>query len=168
MSARRYAGKLAANKRYSERHPEKYRAYKKRAREWAKARRERSRPKIKEDLDGCFVWMRGVDSHGYGRVRIGGGPQLRAHRVMWERHRGKVRPGMVLHHKCGNKRCVNPDHLEMLTPAEHLAVHMERPTGRHGLSDRCGKGHLFTPENTYIRTGGARVCRKCANERIKD
>ena len=30
----------------------------------------------------------------------------------------------------------------------------------------CGKGHQYTPENTYIRTGGARVCRKCANERI--
>jgi hypothetical protein len=28
MSARRYAGKLAANKRYRERHPEKIRAYK--------------------------------------------------------------------------------------------------------------------------------------------
>jgi hypothetical protein len=27
MSARRYAGKLAANKRYWERHPGKYRAY---------------------------------------------------------------------------------------------------------------------------------------------
>ena len=45
---------------------------------------------------------------------------------------------------------------------------MERPSGRDGLSDRCGKGHQFTPENTYIRTGGARVCRQCANERIKD
>jgi len=31
----------------------------------------------------------------------------------------------------------------------------------------CRKGHEFTPENTYIRKEGWRVCRKCNRERIK-
>jgi HNH endonuclease len=109
-----------------------------------------------------------VNESGYGMVRTDGRTKRRAHRVMCERYKGKITPGMLLHHKCRNRRCCNPEHLEMVTRAQHSALHRGNLIGRDGLSDRCGKGHQFTPENTYIRTGGARVCRKCANERIKD
>lgn len=27
--------------------------------------------------------------------------------------------------------------------------------------EQCGRGHFFTPENTYIRPTGRRVCRTC-------
>jgi hypothetical protein len=61
---------------------------------------------------------------------------------MWERYKGSIMPGMILHHKCQNRRCCNPDHLEMVIRKEHQALHM-RPT-----NNWCGKGHQFTPENT--------------------
>ena len=109
-----------------------------------------------------------LSEKGYGMVRTDGRTKRRAHRVMWERYKGKITPGMVLHHKCGNRRCVNPEHLEMVTRAQHLALHRGNLIGRDGLSDRCGKEHEFKPENTYIRTGGGRVCRQCAKERAKD
>ena len=163
MSARAYAGKLAANKRYRQRNPEKLRAYKKARRERAKALREQGRGKVEVEWEGCCVWTGGLNEKGYGMVRTDCRTKRRAHRVIWEKYKGKIVAGMVLHHKCRNRRCCNPEHLEMVTRAEHVALHMERPT-----SNRCGKGHEFTPENTYIRTGGARVCRKCANEGIKD
>jgi hypothetical protein len=114
------------------------------------------------DLEGCWGWTGMVNESGYGMVRTDGRTKRRAHRVIWERYKGKIPPGMILHHKCQNRRCCNPDHLQMVTRAEHQALHM-RPT-----NNRCGKGHEFTPENTYIRTGGTRVCRQCANERIKE
>ena len=105
MSARRYAGKLAANKRYRQRHPEKIRAYKKRARERAKAKSVKRGQRLKW-IGGCCVWMGGVErASGYGMVRTDGRTKRRAHRVMWERYRGKIPPGMVLHHKCENRRC---------------------------------------------------------------
>jgi hypothetical protein len=44
LSERQYVLKLAANKRYRQRHPEKMREYKKRARERAKLRREQGGP----------------------------------------------------------------------------------------------------------------------------
>jgi hypothetical protein len=167
MSARRYAGKLAANKRYRQRHPEKMRAYKKRARERAKAKREAERGVIEVDMEGCWGWTRGLNGQGYGMVRTEGRIKRRAHRVMWERYKGKISPGLVLHHKCQNRRCVNPDHLEMVTRTEHSALHRGNLIGRDGLLSHCCKGHEFTPENTYIPAGRSRVCRQCAKERVK-
>jgi hypothetical protein len=31
----------------------------------------------------------------------------------------------------------------------------------------CAKGHEYTPGNTYINPKGARICRKCKNDRQK-
>jgi HNH endonuclease len=90
-------------------------------------------------------------------VRTDGRTKRRAHRVMREKYKGKITPGMVLHHKCQNRRCCNPDHLEMLSKSEHSALHRGNLIGRDGLLSHCRKGHEFTPENTYIRTGGARA-----------
>jgi hypothetical protein len=44
---------------------------------------------------------------------------------------------------------------------------MRRPGGMawRGQADSCKHGHAFTPENTYRRTDGTRLCRAC-NARI--
>jgi hypothetical protein len=164
MSEGRYVRKLGANQRWRQRHREKMRGYKRRARERARAKRREERGgKVEVDWEGCWGWMGGLNEKGYGMVRSEGRTKRRVHRVMWERYRGKIPMGMVLHHRCQNRRCCNPEHLEMLTRPEHLAVHR----GRGVLKDRCGKGHEFTPENTYKRSDGMRVCRECAKERLK-
>jgi hypothetical protein len=111
---------------------------------------------------------RDVEREGYGMVRTNGRTKRRAHRVMWEKYKGEIEAGKVLHHKCQNRRCVNPEHLQMLSRAEHTALHRGNLIGRDGLISHCRKGHEFTPENTYIRTGRARVCRQCAKERVKE
>lgn len=32
-------------------------------------------------------------------------------------------------------------------------------------AEKCGRGHEFTPENTYVRPDGRRRCRRCHAER---
>lgn len=51
--------------------------------------------------------------------------------MMWEKYKGKIVPGMVLHHKCGNRRCANPEHLEMVTRVQHLDFHREDMIREH-------------------------------------
>lgn len=42
------------------------------------------------------------------------GKKYYLHRYMWEKHTGKTVPvGKVLFHICGNKWCINPDHIKL-------------------------------------------------------
>lgn len=67
---------------------------------------------------GCWEWQRALSGHGYGNVSVNG-KNLPAHRFVFERHRGPIPAGMELDHLCRNTRCVNPDHLDVVTPKEN-------------------------------------------------
>ena len=62
---------------------------------------------------GCWLWNRKLGSTGYGNSTRGGPrtPQISAHRLSWEIHRGPIPKGFHVLHKCDVKGCVNPDHL---------------------------------------------------------
>lgn len=78
----------------------------------------RSAPQYRVDKNGCWVWLWTAEAKGYGQVRRG--PRMtQAHKAYWEDQHGPVPTGMELHHTCQNKSCVNPTHLELLTPDEH-------------------------------------------------
>jgi hypothetical protein len=68
----------------------------------------------------CWMWQ-GPTSQGYARVGIDGSRKL-VHRLEWEKRHGAVPDGMQLHHLCEIKRCVNPDHLQLMTAAEHTRI----------------------------------------------
>lgn len=107
---------------------------------------------------GCWVWMGGTDSDGYGLKRVGSGMKL-AHRDFYERHNGPIPEGHHVDHRCFVRCCVNPHHLEAVTPAENNRRKRMRYTNFVG--DVCHAGHLFTPENTKVRSDGRRVCVTC-------
>jgi hypothetical protein len=70
---------------------------------------------VVDTLTGCWVWQRGVTALGYGCDKDG-----MAHRVYYERHKGPIPEGLYIDHLCRNPPCVNPDHLEPVTPAENI------------------------------------------------
>lgn len=73
----------------------------------------------------CWIWQRCI-IRGYGSVRVGG-KNTPAHRAMYERRYGPLSDTKELHHRCEVKPCVNPDHIQPLTQAEHsrLAHHVK-------------------------------------------
>ncbi len=68
---------------------------------------------------GCLLWSGAVMPRGYASFRHQGRSVL-AHRWAWEHYYGKPIPdGMEIDHLCFFKLCVNPVHLEAVTPLEN-------------------------------------------------
>lgn len=63
--------------------------------------------------DTCWKWTGSIDGdHGRFSFRQ---HRYCAHRVVWELTHGPLEPNKNLRHTCGNRSCVNPDHLELCT-----------------------------------------------------
>lgn len=72
---------------------------------------------------GCHIW-KGPDSgktgrgRGYPRMNLNG-QTVAVHRVMYTHVHGYIPGKKQIDHTCKNRRCVNPNHLEMVTHKEN-------------------------------------------------
>lgn len=114
------------------------------------------------DKTGCWLWAGKIGPRGYGYV---GSNRRAAHRVSFEEHVGPIAEGLVIDHLCRNKLCVNPAHLEPVTPKENT-LRGSGPSAMNILKTHCPKGHEYSAENTFLRSRG-RDCRTCENLRTK-
>jgi hypothetical protein len=73
-----------------------------------------ARKVVIDKATGCWNWT-GCTSHGYGVIGINK-KQLLVHRYSYEYHYGHILAGALITHKCNNKLCVNPEHLQ---PGNH-------------------------------------------------
>ena len=69
--------------------------------------------------NGCHQWTAYCGENGYGRFYLDGRGLL-AHRWSYERHVGPIPHGLQIDHLCRNRGCVNPEHLEPVTPSENV------------------------------------------------
>lgn len=137
--------------------------------------------------NGCWEWQGYVNEYtGYGTICIRRGGSKRTpgvHRYFYEELVGPVPDGKHLDHTCHNtdpdcqggptcrhRRCVNPDHLEPVTPK----VNISRGKGlapQNAAKTHCPEGHEYTAENTYLEPDGKRqcvTCRKVTQKRYYD
>lgn len=68
--------------------------------------------------DTCWLWT-GHLLDGYGRVHHNG-RRMGAHAWAYMTFKGPLKPGLVIHHECDQRNCVNPDHLEQITQSENI------------------------------------------------
>lgn len=141
---------------------------------------------------GCWRWKHKPDKGGYGRLRVFSkrtNTSFAAHRLAYLKWVGPIAYGLVVDHKCRNRSCINPEHLEAVTQKENIRrsnltrqrarhegwktrkrSHLRRastghPKGVGGAAKRtcCRRGHPFVVENVMPRANGGRRCRTCHN-----
>lgn len=85
---------------------------------------------INDELGHCWEWT-GAKKEGYGIYS-----KCSVHRKSWEIHNGTIPIDKVIRHKCDNRACLNPTHLELGTVQDNIADKVAR--GRAGGGGRRG------------------------------
>lgn len=102
--------------------------------------------KVKRNpVTGCWLWVGSRDNRGYGycRVVVDGARMTVAHRAMYVLCSGGIPAGYHLDHLCHVKNCVNPDHLEPVTPAENTRRSIAAGDRRTRLTGYNGNGRTY-------------------------
>lgn len=104
-------------------------------------------PGIKGGMPGC--WMSGQRSTGAGYPRIiARGRSGLLHRYSLQAEGVLLPPGIHVHHRCGNKQCFRPAHLEALPASSHMRLTQAQSKGKR----RYTRGLPLVgglPENLY-------------------
>jgi hypothetical protein len=111
----------------------------------------------------CWLSTYSISSHGY--AQIGWQDQDKkmrgttAHRAAWVHYNGPIPVRMTVDHDhdvCGNRPCVRPGHLRLLSNFDNG----RRTAGRNWPLGQCIDGH---PDSELIVVSGKRLCGSCRN-----
>jgi hypothetical protein len=109
--------------------------------------------------DTCWLYTGYKMKTGYAQFYVGPRNSPKAlmlvHRWSYQHHRGPIPDGHEVHHTCGVRHCVNPEHLATMPRSEH-----NLQPGHCGflnaVKERCPQGHEYTGLK-----GKSRHCQVC-------
>lgn len=112
-----------------------------------------------DKTETCWLWTASLTSVGYGQININKRP-IGAHRVALELTGSQIPEGMQVDHMCHVRRCVRPDHLQIVSHQ----VNQENRTGATranltgirgvGWHQKSGKWRVFAASKGKYHHGG--------------
>lgn len=132
--------------------------------------------RVRKHADGCWEWTGQINDDGYGRFGKAPRPDGRssyAHRFSYQAMVGDIPEGMQVDHRCHDpkvcpggdscthRRCVNPDHLEVVEPVANV-LRSNGLAAKNAAKTTCPRGHSLSGDNLMM-SGRKRRCRTCRN-----
>jgi hypothetical protein len=124
--------------------------------------------KYEIDSNGCFICTsRRPYVNGYPHLTKNG-KRKSVHRLIYEECFGEIPDGLVIRHKCDNRLCMNPEHLETGTHQDNFNDMIER--GRNAFGERSGQAKLTEKDAKEIKNflsqkqGDSKVVKFLANK----
>ena len=97
--------------------------------------------------DGCIEWGGPLDNGGYPALA-----NLYIHRHVYQRESGeRLSSGTPVHHTCSNKLCINPEHLQAVTPQENTAEMLERRYYKSRIADLEAAIRAIDPNHEVLK-----------------
>lgn len=105
----------------------------------------------------CWLWTGGVTSRGYGKTTLDG-KAIYAHRAAYAALVGPIPTGAQVDHKCHDRRCVRPDHLQAVDGSLNMqnrkgAARNSR-SGIRGVFRHGDRWRVQAKANGRIHSGG--------------
>ena len=114
-------------------------------------------------ITGCWMWTSYLDPQGYPKFAIGN-RTIRAHRWSYGHYREPIPEGLHIDHLCKHPWCVNPWHMEAVTPRVNC-LRSASPPALYARRTHCKHGHELAGENLRViklkRGTFYRRCRAC-------
>jgi hypothetical protein len=108
----------------------------------------------------CWIWI-AATNRGRAYMAFNHRP-VAAARVSWQMHKGKVKKGLFVLHKCDNPLCVRPSHLFLGTQTDNLAD--MRRKGRQGIMTFEERSAILNRPETKLKRSLAMKATRWIND----
>lgn len=125
----------------------------------------------KKGPNDCWEWLGVKTKLGYGYMRYyKDGRRKGCHLVSLILHGIKIPKGKHTDHLCRNTSCINPKHLEIVTPRKNI-LRGVGPAAINYRKTHCKYGHELTGKNLSWNkrknNKNQRRCKKCTHKKEK-
>ena len=121
----------------------------------------------------CWIWIGCRSRNGYGQFKADARRsftrKIGPHIFAYEYFIGPVPDGFDVHHRCYNRACCSPLHIDVISHRDNMVDgNASTLASVNARKTHCKYGHPLTGDNMQVTSQGSRLCRTCNARRQRE